>query len=112
MSWKEKLRRSSTEKSSPPSSSIRKGGNELSNTFVPNEIQENNISIPSSASTAHPLQPVASFSALGTSAQQWAYQRGAQSALAITDQIEADIREARNIIANYSIEPLEFFASR
>ncbi|CAF0992316.1 unnamed protein product [Adineta ricciae] len=107
MSWKEKLRRSSTEKSSPPSSSIRKGGIELSNSFVPNEIQENTISTPSSTSTVHPLQPVASFSALGTSAQQWAYQRGAQSALATTDQIEADIREARNIIANYSIESLE-----
>ncbi|CAF4328753.1 unnamed protein product, partial [Adineta steineri] len=48
-----------------------------------------------SSSTTHP------------SAQQWSYQRGAQSATTAAKQIEDDMREVRNIIANYSIEPLE-----
>ncbi|CAF1550542.1 unnamed protein product [Adineta steineri] len=48
-----------------------------------------------SSSTTHP------------SAQQWSYQRGAQSATTAAKQIEDDMQEVRNIIANYSIEPLE-----
>lgn len=39
--------------------------------------------------------------------QQWAYQRGAQSAATTTKQIEDDMLEVRNIIANYAVEPLE-----
>lgn len=37
----------------------------------------------------------------------WAYERGAQSADTTTKQIESDMFEVRNIIANYAAEPLE-----
>ncbi|CAF3640013.1 unnamed protein product [Rotaria socialis] len=59
-----------------------------------------------SASTRHP-KPTVSFSTLHPSALQAAYEQGAQSAITAATQIEADKLEARNIIANYAVEPLE-----
>lgn len=42
-----------------------------------------------------------------TARKHWAYERGALSATTTTKQIESDMIEVRNIIANYAMEPLE-----
>ncbi|UJR17862.1 hypothetical protein I4U23_004761 [Adineta vaga] len=103
MSWKGKLSGTSGDKSS----SSNTGGTTLPEPLAPIELEGNPNSTPSSSFSVRQLRSVASFAALSSSAQQWSYHRGAQSAETTTKQIEADMREVRNIIANYALEPLE-----
>lgn len=82
------------------------------------EKSRSRIDSPSSASPNGPLLtaekrshsvfhlPTAS-SNIPPSKTHWAYERGAQSAETTAKQIESDMFEVRNILANYAVEPLE-----
>jgi hypothetical protein len=115
MPWKDKSR--STDNTNPSLSS-NSGGTNHSESFGAVDTRANGVSHASvtnlnSSSSSSPSSPARqskqniSSSTLHTSAQQWAYQRGAQSATTAAKQIEADMHEVRNVIANYAVEPVE-----
>jgi hypothetical protein len=66
-----------------------------------------NSNLGSSTPPTRPQRPDASPLTRQPSVLESAYQRGSKEAVTVADQIEADILEVRNIIANYAVEPLE-----
>jgi len=66
-----------------------------------------NSNLGSSTPPTRPQRPDAPPSTRQPSVLESAYQRGSKEAVTVADQIEADILEVRNIIANYAVEPLE-----
>ena len=115
MPWRDKSRSRIDSQSSVSSNSG--SGNSTGPLFATDRPSNSVFHLPATPSNTSPASsPFSSaryprqdepFAHSHTSRRHWAYERGAQSTITTANQIESDMIEVRNIIANYAMEPLE-----